>query len=92
MRLPQLERLMSVKWHRLYSRDVNDKYIVSILIDCLVTNYELLKLLLFVPHNGNICIGDIQLRLIFHEEVVFFRVQLVELDQEHSALALELVC
>lgn len=89
--LPKLEGLVPEEWPRVFTRDINDINVVSVDIDGLVTDDQLLELFGWVSHHCNVGIGDVQLVLVLQEELVLDRIVLLELDQEHAELLLVLV-
>ena len=78
LRLPKLEGLVAELHPLLRCGDINEQHIVGVHKNSLVADDKLLETTLLVSHHINIRIGDIQLVLPLHEEVVIHRIELVE--------------
>lgn len=82
---------MSVQWDGLYSWNVNNEDVISVLIDSFVTDNKLFVAFFLVSYDRNVSVRDVKLCLVFDEEIELLGVQLMELYQEHSTLALVFV-
>lgn len=70
---------------------IHNSDIVSIDVNSLITNYQLL-VAVRVPQNVKIAITQIQLVLIFCQKLVLGWVVLVKSDDEEAQLLIEFVC
>lgn len=88
---PKLEGLVLVQRPWCLSRDIYHLHCVDIRMNRLVADDELLKVMDLASLHSNIHIGDVELILVFQEEVWVTRVILIKLDDENSELVLILV-
>ena len=68
--------------------DVNDLQVVSIQVDSLVTDNQLLELLLFVSHDANVTIINFQLVFNSENELPFVQIIFIEANNEETQLIL----
>ena len=80
LRLPQLEGLVPELHPLLRRGNVDEKDVVDVHEDGLVADDEFFELVLLVSHHIDVCVGDVQLVLPLHEEVVVHGIELVELN------------
>lgn len=93
--LPKLETLMSEKGSlSLVLRDIHDSHVVSVDVNCFVTDNQLFVLLLLVSmsQHEDVCVSKIELVFPLGEESMLRWILLVHSDNEETKLLFELVC
>jgi hypothetical protein len=89
--LPKLEGLMPEDGRLSLLSDIEDVHVVSVDVDGLVTDDELLEAKRLVTHHLDAAVADVQLVLVLRQEPMLVRILRIHLDQEEAKLLLVLV-